>query len=95
MKRRFLAVVPDGLELRADLTALVAKLKRTMRERDVGMRWVPPSLWHVTLAFLGAHEGSLDFLHNGQLVRLHSIVLQTITIQTIVYINSPPLGALP
>jgi 2'-5' RNA ligase len=45
-----------------DLTTLLSKLKRTTREREVDLRWVAPSLWHITLAFLGEAAGSLDFL---------------------------------
>ena len=32
---------------------LMAKLKRTLRERGTVVRWNPPHLWHVTLKFLG------------------------------------------
>ena len=64
MKRRFLAVVPSGLDQNHDLVNLVVKLKRTLREREVALRWVPSALWHVTLAFLGEAEGDLDFLQD-------------------------------
>ncbi len=53
MARHFVAAVPQGLTDNVDLTRLIAKLKRTMRERGQESRWTPPGLWHVTIQFLG------------------------------------------
>lgn len=60
MNRRFIAVVPEGLDENQDLKRLLSKLKRTVKEREMTVRWVHPSLWHVTLAFLGTGSGDLD-----------------------------------
>lgn len=52
MGKRFLAVVPDGLQDNLELRALMTKLRRTLKERGQEARWVAPDLWHVTLQFL-------------------------------------------
>ena len=48
-----MAVVPGGLEQNPVLRQLLGKLKRTLADRGTIVRWNPPSLWHVTLKFLG------------------------------------------
>jgi 2'-5' RNA ligase len=53
MNRQFIAVVPEGLSENKELKQLLGKLKRTVDEREKTVRWVAPSLWHVTLRFLG------------------------------------------
>jgi 2'-5' RNA ligase len=59
MNRRFLAVVPEGLQDNASLKQLLVKLKRTARERGQEVRWVAPDLWHITLVFLGTAGGDV------------------------------------
>ena len=51
--KQFLAVVPGGLDQNQELKQLLGKLKRTLSDRGTVVRWNPPSLWHVTLKFLG------------------------------------------
>lgn len=56
MNRFFIAVVPEGLAENPVLKQLLGKMKRTVSDRESGVRWVAPSLWHVTLHFLGELE---------------------------------------
>jgi 2'-5' RNA ligase len=56
MGRYFIAVVPQGLNENPALKQLMAKMKRTVSEREMEARWVHPDLWHVTLSFLGELE---------------------------------------
>jgi 2'-5' RNA ligase len=53
VNRYFIAVVPEGLAENPALKQLAGKMKRTLGDRASGVRWVAPSLWHVTLQFLG------------------------------------------
>jgi 2'-5' RNA ligase len=51
--RKFIAVVPEGLNENLELKQLMGKLKRTINQREQVVRWVAADLWHVTLVFLG------------------------------------------
>jgi RNA 2',3'-cyclic 3'-phosphodiesterase len=84
MGRQFIAVAPVALKENQDLKNLLAKFKRTVDGRKQEARWVPPDLWHVTLAFLGdlsAEESEraksmikrLDDLASGTELRLHGL----------------------
>jgi 2'-5' RNA ligase len=48
--------VPVPEQLRGSLAADVARLRRMRPELDDDWRWLDPSQWHVTLAFLGDTE---------------------------------------
>lgn len=56
MSLRLFVAVPLGSAVSDRLDDALAPL----RERHPGLRWTPPSSWHVTLAFLGAVEASPD-----------------------------------
>lgn len=53
MGRYFVAVVPAGLGENPEFNRLMGKLKRTVKNREVTVRWTPPAMYHVTLEFLG------------------------------------------
>jgi 2'-5' RNA ligase len=50
----FIAVVPEGLKDNSDLKVLLGKMKRTLKDKEKAVRWMPPDMWHITLQFLGA-----------------------------------------
>ena len=52
----FIAVVPEGLQDNSELIRLFSKFKRTMDDKNKEVRWVQPSLWHLTLQYLGPLE---------------------------------------
>jgi 2'-5' RNA ligase len=56
--KQFIAVVPNGLDKKAEMKQLLGKLKRTAEGRGQEARWTPSSLWHVTLQFLGEVKDS-------------------------------------
>lgn len=60
MGKYFIGVQPSGLEENRELKTLIGKLKRTQSDRGQETRWTAPSLWHVTLFFLG--EVSVEHL---------------------------------
>ena len=64
MARQFVAVVPEGLAENGELTRLLSKMKRTLRDRETPVRWVAPDLWHVTLHFLGEQPDGDERLRN-------------------------------
>lgn len=53
MNNIFVAVAPGGLQDNQELKQLLGKMKRTLSDRGVEARWVPPDLWHVSTVFLG------------------------------------------
>lgn len=49
----FIAIVPEGLKNNTDLKVLLGKMKRTLKDKERIVRWLPPEMWHITLQFLG------------------------------------------
>ncbi len=49
----FIAVVPEGLQDNSEVVRLFSKFKRTMDDKNKEVRWVQPSLWHLTVQYLG------------------------------------------
>jgi 2'-5' RNA ligase len=61
----FIALVPEGLKNNPDLKVLLGKMKRTLKDRERVVRWIPPEMWHITLQFLGE-------LNDQELTRVYS-----------------------
>lgn len=49
----FIGVKPKGLQNNARLKQVVGKLKRTVKGWEEPVRWTQPSMWHVTVLYLG------------------------------------------
>lgn len=53
MANYFLAVIPKGLAENPEVTRLYSKFKRTLANQEKEVKWVFPSMWHITLHFFG------------------------------------------
>ncbi len=53
-RQRLFIAVPVGDKVRARLASAAGRIREALQEQGIAGKWVDPSLWHLTLLFLGS-----------------------------------------
>ncbi|RME60015.1 RNA 2',3'-cyclic phosphodiesterase [Candidatus Parcubacteria bacterium] len=54
-KQRIFIAIPVGAAIRTRLARIAVSVREVLQEHKIEFKWVDPSLWHLTLLFLGSH----------------------------------------